>query len=258
MRILFIGDIMGKAGRKAVEEFLPGLVASHQIDLCIGNCENAAGGFGVTPEIAEQLFQMGFEVLTSGNHIWDKKEVLPYLERQGRLLRPANYPPEAPGTGSVICEARSGKKVAVLNLQGRVFMECIDCPFKRADQEIPRLRSQTPIIVVDMHAETTSEKNAMGWYLDGRVSAVVGTHTHVPTADETILPAGTAYITDVGMTGPADSIIGIEKEPALRRFLHRIPQKFDPAKGPGRLQAVLLEIDAETGRAQGITRVRVP
>lgn len=258
MKILFIGDIMGKAGRKAIEEQLPGLVDSYRIDLCIANCENAAGGFGVTPEIADQLFEAGIQVLTSGNHIWDKKEILPYLDQRSRLLRPANYPSEVPGGGSVVCEALSGERVAVLNLQGRVFMECIDCPFQVADREIPRLRAQTPVIVVDIHAETTSEKCAMGWYLDGKASAVVGTHTHIPTADEKILPAGTAYITDVGMTGPVDSIIGIQREPVLRRFLNQMPQKFDPAKGPGQLQAVLLEIDAETGRAQGITRVRIP
>lgn len=257
MKILFIGDIVGKAGRRMVEEYLSYMVATYQVVFCVANCENAAGGMGITPAIADSFFKLGIHILTSGNHIWNKKEILDYLDQQDRLLRPANYPPGVPGKGSVLCQLPGGEKVAIINLQGRIFMDAIDCPFQAADRELDQLQSKTKIILVDMHAETTSEKSAMGWYLDGRVSAVLGTHTHIPTADERVLPGGTAFITDVGMTGPVDSVIGMEKEPALRRFLTGIHQKFNPAKGPGQLNSVLLDIDPSTGRARDIIRVRI-
>ena len=257
MKILFIGDIVGNVGRKMVEEHLSQLIATYQVDFCAANCENAAGGMGVTPSIVEDFFKMGLHVMTSGNHIWNKKEILDYLDSQTCLLRPANYPPEAPGKGSVVCAAPGGGKIAVINLQGRIFMDPIDCPFKAADRELNRLQSQAKVILVDMHAETTSEKAALAWYLDGKVSAVVGTHTHVTTADEKILPRGTAFISDIGMTGPVDSIIGTEKGSVLRRFLTQIPQRFNPAKGPGQLNSILLDIDASTGRARDIIRLKV-
>ena len=257
MKVLFIGDIVGKVGRRMVMEYLPEIVATHRVAFCVANCENAAGGMGATPAIADDLFKLGVHVLTSGNHIWNKKEILDYLDRQDRLLRPANYPSGTPGKGSVVCDIPGGVKVAVINLQGRIFMDAIDCPFQVVEREVAKLQSKARIILVDMHAETTSEKSALGWYLDGRVTAVVGTHTHIATADERVLPGGTAYITDMGMTGPVDSVIGTEKEAALRRFLTCIPQKFNPAKGLGQLNGVLLDIDPSTGRAKDIVRLRV-
>ncbi|MEW6335280.1 MAG: TIGR00282 family metallophosphoesterase, partial [Thermodesulfobacteriota bacterium] len=212
MKILFIGDIVGKPGRRAVRELLPGIVEDHRIDLVIANCENAAAGFGVTGEVIEELQDCRIDVLTSGNHIWDKKEILEIIEGCDRLLRPANYPAGAPGRGCLVMTAPGGLRVGVINLAGRVFMHPLDCPFRTADREIGTLKSRADVIIVDMHAEATSEKIAMGWYLDGRVGAVVGTHTHVQTADERILPGGTGYITDAGMTGPFDSVIGIRRE----------------------------------------------
>ena len=257
MKILFIGDIVGKPGRRAVKELLPSLVGGHGVDLVIANCENAASGFGVTREIVEELYDAHIDILTSGNHIWDKKEVLEFIEDYETLLRPANYPATVPGHGSVVFPTPAGEFVGVLNLAGRIFMQPIDCPFVRAKQEIARLRSKTNVIIVDIHAEATSEKKALGWYLDGDVSAVLGTHTHVQTADNEILPGGTAYTSDVGMTGPFDSVIGIKKDTIIERFLTQIPNRFEVAKGDIRLQGVLLDIDAQTGKANAIERISV-
>ena len=255
MRILFIGDIVGQPGRRVVARRLKELVATHAVDLVLANAENAAGGFGITPTVGEELFQLGIAVLTSGNHVWDKKEAEGYLAKEGRLLRPANYPDDAPGHGATVLQA-DGRRVGVLNLQGRAFLPAIDCPFRVADREVATLRQVTDIIVVDVHAEATAEKLALGWYLDGRVSAVVGTHTHVQTADEQILPGGTAYITDVGMTGPHNSVIGIRPQDAIQRFLTQMPKKFTLAEGPVQLCGTLLDI-ADEGRARGIQRLQI-
>jgi metallophosphoesterase (TIGR00282 family) len=257
MKILFIGDVVGKPGRRAVRELLPWIVEESGIDLVIANCENSAAGFGVTSEVVEELYGCHIDVLTSGNHIWDKKEIMDFLEGYETLLRPANYPVGAPGRGSVVVATPGGIRVGVINLAGRVFMNPLDCPFRTADLEIAKMKNKAHVIIVDMHAEATSEKIAMGWYLDGRVSAVLGTHTHVQTADDRILPGNTAFITDVGMTGPFDSVIGIKKEVILQRFLLQIPNKFDVAKGDVRLQGVTVEIDPD-GRAISIERVNVP
>jgi len=255
MRILFIGDIVGQPGRKMVARHLPRLVATNGVDVTIANAENAAAGFGITPGVAQELFGLGIALLTSGNHIWDKKEAEAYLATEGRMLRPANYPEEVPGVGSYLL--RIGERlVGVLNLQGRAFLLPIDCPFKAADHEIPQLRRVTDIILVDFHGEATAEKQAFGWYVDGRVSAVVGTHTHVQTADERLLPGRTAYITDVGMTGPRDSVIGIRSEDAIHKFLTQMPRKFTVAEGPTQLSAVLLDI-ADDGKAQSIRRIQI-
>jgi len=251
VRLLFLGDIIGRPGRQAMRRLLPGLVKKYDPTLVIANGENAAGGVGLTEKVAQELFEY-LDVITSGNHIWDKKEILPNLDKTNRILRPANYPPGSPGQGTTVVQDKTGVSVAVLNLQGRVFMEPIDCPFRRADEEIVRLREKTPVIIVDFHAEATSEKQAMGWYLDGRVSAVLGTHTHVPTADSRLLPQGTAFVTDVGMVGGMDSIIGVKREQALQRFLSGRPQRFEPAKGRLVLMAAYVEIDPLSGRALAI------
>jgi len=255
VNILFIGDIIGKPGRQAVRETLPALHRKWKIDLVIANGENAAGGFGITPKIVKELINSGIDFLTSGNHIWDRKEILGYMDTQEVLLRPANYPSGVPGRGSAVVQTRNGNVVGVINVSGRVFMDDIDCPFRTALQESQKLRTVTPIVMVDFHAEATSEKEALGWYLDGRVSAVVGTHTHVQTADERVLPKGTAYITDVGMTGSMDSVIGIRKSIAIERFLTGLPKKFEIARHDLCLQAVLMSIDENTGAALGIERV---
>lgn len=251
--VLFLGDVIGRTGRRAMDKFLPGLVKKHAPSMIIANGENAAGGSGITEEIGKELFLQA-DVLTSGNHIWDKKEALPYLAREPRLLRPANYPSVNPGHFSYVFQRADGVKAAVLNLQGRVFMEPLDCPFRRADEEVAALAAQTPIIVIDFHAEATSEKQALGWYLDGRVSAVIGTHTHVPTADERLLPKGTAYITDVGMVGGRNAVIGISREQALQRFLTSRPQRFEPSRDGLFLSCVFIEVDSKTGRALSIKR----
>ena len=257
MKILFIGDIVGKPGRRAVSELLPSLISERGIDLVIANCENAAAGFGVTREVVEELYNNSIDVLTSGNHIWDKREVLEFITDYETLLRPANYPAKVPGTGVLLMPTAAGEYVGVLNLAGRIFMQPIDCPFGTAKSKIAELRKKTKIIIVDIHAEATSEKKALGWYLDGEVSAVLGTHTHVQTADDEILPQGTAYISDVGMTGPFDSVIGIKKDVIIERFLTQIPNKFDVAKGDIRLQAVLLDVDSITGKANSIERISI-
>ena len=253
LKILFLGDIIGRPGRNAMRKLLPGLVRKYSPVFIIANGENAAGGVGITQKIGEELFDY-VDVLTSGNHIWDKKEALDYIDEEPGLLRPANYPDPCPGRGSYIFTHDSGIRVGVLNLQGRVFMEPIECPFRVADREIEKLRKVTPVIFVDFHAEATSEKQALGWYLDGRVSALVGTHTHVPTADERILPNGTAYISDAGMVGCLNSVIGIRKDQGVQRFLTSRPQRFEPQKGDSILSAVYIEIDPESGKAYSIKR----
>jgi metallophosphoesterase (TIGR00282 family) len=254
MRLLFIGDIFASPGRRIVAETLSGIISGERIDLVIANAENAAGGFGVTPAIAEELFAMGIDVLTTGNHIWDKREVFDYLDRQPRLLRPANYPGNLPGQGVHVGRGRNGVEVAVINLQGRTHMLPIDDPFRKADQILADLDPAVKIRFVDFHAEITSEKMALGWYLDGRITALIGTHTHVPTADTRVLPNGTAYQTDCGMTGPYDSVIGVEKDIILRRFLTGLPVRMEAAKGKVELHAVILEADEATGRAVSIRR----
>jgi metallophosphoesterase (TIGR00282 family) len=250
---LFIGDIIGHPGRRALRRCLPRLREKYSPDFIVANAENAAGGVGITEEVGTELLGL-VDVLTSGNHVWDKKEALPYLDREPRLLRPANYPSPNPGKGSYILESTRGWKAGVLNLQGRVFMEPLDCPFRVADGEVAKLRAVTPIIVVDFHAEATSEKQALGWHLDGKVSAVIGTHTHVPTADERILPRGTAYITDVGMVGGYHSVIGIRPEQAVARFLTARPQRFEPEKEGLVFSSVYIEVDTATGRALSVRR----
>ena len=256
MKILFIGDIVGRAGRQALAHRLDRLIDMHEVDFVIANGENAAAGFGLTIDIARELFDMGVDVLTSGNHIWDKKEIIDYLDRQKRLLRPANYPVGLPGVGSGLYATSAGIMVGVLNLEGRVFMNNLDCPFRAADAAIEQLRKTAQVIVVDFHAEATSEKMAMGHYLDGRVSAIVGTHTHVQTADEQILPGGTAYLTDAGMTGSRDAVIGIRKELAIEKFLTQMPVRFEVAKKDPVLCGVLFTIDETTGRAVAVERVK--
>lgn len=258
MKVLFIGDIVGKPGRRVVFNLLHKIVDKYKIDFCIANCENAAGGFGITLDVTNQLLKEGIDVLTSGNHIWDKKEVNDFIDQEERLLRPANYPEGTPGHGSVIEETASGKSVGVINLCGRVFIGNLECPFRTADREIDSLKSKTDVIIIDFHAEATSEKIALGWYLDGRVSAVIGTHTHVQTADEKVLPKGTAYISDVGMTGPTHSVIGIKKEIAIERFLSQLPKKFETAPGESQMNAVILSIDEKTGNSRDITRLQLP
>ncbi len=257
MKVLCIGDIMGEPGRRAVSRALPRLVAQRQIDAVIGNGENVAGGFGITPELAEELFELGLSVITTGNHAWDKKEVLDYFPRESRLLRPSNYPPGVPGKGSVVIETAGGERLAVLQLMGRAYMPTIDCPFQTAKRELSRLKQETSAVIVDMHAEATSEKMAMGHYLDGEVTAVVGTHTHVQTADDQIFPKGTAYITDIGMTGPLHSVIGVKKELAIEKFLTGMPRRFEVASGPSVFCAVLLELDARLGKAIAFERIRM-
>jgi len=257
VRILFIGDIFGKSGREIAKRAIPAIVEQRQIDFVIANVENSAAGFGVTGDIADVILSFGVDVMTSGNHVWDKKEVLDYLPRQAKLLRPANFPPGAPGRGSYVGRTRTGEPVGVINLMGRIFMTPLDDPFAVAVREIESMRAKTRVIIVDFHAEATSEKIAMGWHLDGRATAVFGTHTHVQTADERILPKGTACLTDVGMTGPHDSIIGVTVEAALGRFLTGLPAKFEAANGPGRLNAVVVTADPATGKATAIERLNL-
>ncbi|GAB4541621.1 MAG: TIGR00282 family metallophosphoesterase [Thermodesulfovibrionia bacterium] len=257
MNVLFIGDIIGKAGRRALKEGLSGLIDRFNIDLVIANVENVAGGFGITEEVCGEVFSMGINVLTSGNHIWDKRESIPYIMKERRLLRPANYPEGVPGYSSIVTETNLGEKVAVLNIAGRVFMQPLDCPFKTALREIPPLKRETNVIIIDFHAEATSEKSAFAWFLDGKVSAVIGTHTHVQTADERVLPDGTAFITDVGMTGPLNSVIGIKKDLIINRFLTQMPVKFETAKGPSIISCVILDINPDTGKANGIERLQI-
>ncbi len=255
MRILFIGDIVGRPGRELLRKGLRRLIDHFGVEFVIANVENAAAGFGVTKDIGDSIVELGVDVMTSGNHIWDKKEVLDYIPGEPRLLRPANYPAGGPGRGSYVARSGDGRAVGVINVMGRVFMPSLDDPFQVVLREIDELRSKTRLIVVDVHAEATSEKIAMGWHLDGKVTLVVGTHTHVQTADERILPNGTAYLTDAGMTGPHDSIIGMEREPSLARFLNGMPSRFEPATGNPRLNGVIVDADDKTGRAVAIRRI---
>ena len=264
MNILFVGDIFGSAGRYIVREHLPHVLENNAVDLLIINGENAAGGFGITPSIAEELFDMGAHVITTGNHIWDKKEIFEYMTvpadshgRGRRVIRPANYAEGTPGFGMYQGELGNGQRYAVINIQGRVFMSSCDDPFRKADELLGQIERESgaKVIVIDVHGEATSEKVALGWYLDGRVTAVLGTHTHIPTADERILPEGTAYQTDVGMSGPYDSVIGVEKEQILQRFLTGMPGKFEAAKGNPKMCAALISCDGATGRAQYIQRI---
>ena len=256
MKILFIGDIVGKTGREAIKRLLPELRQRYRLEAVIANGENAAGGIGLTPKIAEQLFAAGIDVLTSGNHIWKKKEIFDYIAKKKELIRPLNLSaPEAPGAGTYLLPCANGRTIAVLNLVGRVFMEGYSCPFRAARDAIETLRESTSAILVDFHAEATSEKQALGWYLDGKVTAVLGTHTHVQTADERILPQGTAYITDVGMTGAMDSVLGVKKELAIQKFLTYLPVRFDTSDLNPHLQAVVVTIDPEQGLARDIHRL---
>jgi 2',3'-cyclic-nucleotide 2'-phosphodiesterase len=264
MKVLFIGDIVGSPGRQIVHDRLADLVEHQRIDLVIANGENSASGFGITPRIADGLLLNGIEVLTGGNHSWDRKEIFDYMPHEPRLLRPANFPDGNPGSGLYVGTAKNGVKYAVLNLQGRVFLPAIDDPFKKADSELAKLPPDVAFILVDMHAETTSEKIALGWYLDGRVTVVVGTHTHVTTADERVLPNGTAYITDVGMTGPHDGVIGMDRPGIVKKFLNGLPARFEVATGDVQMNAVLIETDDagprnEAGclRAKSIARLRL-
>jgi hypothetical protein len=254
LTILCVGDVFGEPGRRALKTLLPGLRKQHEADLAVVNVENAAAGYGVLPQMCRDFRDWGADVLTSGNHIWNKKEIVEFIGKENLLLRPANYPAGTPGYGSITVKA-GPHRVSVLNLMGRVFMFPIDCPFRKADEILPELRKETPIILVDMHCEATSESVAMGWYLDGRVSAVVGTHRHVQTADERVLPGGTAYITDLGLTGPTDGVIGVDRDQIIQRFLTQMPIKFETAKGPVKLHGVVIAIDPDTGRATDIQRL---
>jgi len=251
LRILAVGDIIGKPGRNAVKEILPGLCDEHNIDLVIGNGENAAGGLGLTPGTADELFDSGIDVITSGNHIWAYNEIVPYLDSEPAILRPLNYPPMNPGRGYLL-----KNNVLIVNLVGRVFMTHVDCPFRAMDQLLAEFQHKSIPIIVDFHAEATSEKVAMGKYLDGRVSAVLGTHTHVGTVDAHILPGGTAYVTDIGMVGPADSVIGDDPDSVIKRLLTQIPSRLSVGKGEVSFDAILVEVDEKTGKAVGIQRIR--
>jgi 2',3'-cyclic-nucleotide 2'-phosphodiesterase len=256
MKLLFIGDIVARPGRELVRRGVRTLVRRHAIDLVVGNIENAAGGAGITREILDEVLKAGIDVLTSGNHIWDKREVLEFIDNTPRLLRPANYPARTPGAGSYVWQGPAGTLVGVVNVMGRVFLANIDDPFAIVTQQIERVRAAgARVILVDFHAEATSEKLAFGWFLDGRVTAVVGTHTHVQTADERVLPQGTAYITDVGMTGAHDGVIGMDRESVIARFTTGLPARFEPATGDPRLHAVVIEANPESGRAVSIERV---
>lgn len=256
MKILFIGDIVGSPGRRAVKELLPLLKEEHSLDFVIANAENASSGSGIIPKVADELFDSGVDVLTSGDHIWKKKEIFELINREKRILRPINFPALAPGRGSNIFTAKSGQKVGVINVNGRVFMDTLECPFKTTLAAQKELIQETKIIIVDIHAEATSEKVALGWYLDGKVSAVLGTHTHIQTADEKILPQGTAYLTDAGMCGPYDSVIGRNVDHVLERFLTRVPVRIEVAQGNIQLHGAVLDIDDETGKARSITRIQ--
>lgn len=255
LRILFIGDIVGRPGRRIVKSAIKEIVTGQNIDLVIANGENAAGGFGLSVEVSQELLFAGVDVITLGNHTWDNREITQVLEREPRVIRPANYPPDTPGSGSYVARTEKEVPVGVVNLMGQVFLESLESPFHTADAIISSLMKETKIIIVDFHAEATSEKVALGWYLDGRVSAVLGTHTHIPTADERVLPGGTAYITDVGMTGPVNSVLGIDPQIVLKKFLSKRPVRFEVAAGPVELNGVVLEIN-ESGQASGISRIR--
>jgi hypothetical protein len=257
MNLLFIGDIMGEPGRRVLLKHLSKAIREHHIDVVVGNGENAAGGFGITPDIAEELFDLGLSAITLGNHAWDKREAMEYLDKEPRVIRPANYPDGVPGKGTCVIETNQGERVGVLQLMGRVFMPMVDCPFRVAERELAQLTAKTDYIFVDMHAETTSEKMAMGYFLDGKVSAVLGTHTHVQTADEQILPQGTGYLTDVGMTGPVKSVIGMKPNLVIQKFLTQLPRRFEVAPGPSVLCGAVVQIDRATRKTTHISRLRL-
>jgi hypothetical protein len=258
LNVLFIADIIGKPGLDITARFLDSLHRKHNVDFCIANGENATDGKGITPREFYAFRQLGIDVVTSGNHVWDQRQGRKLLDEDSTLLRPLNYPPESPGSGSGLYQTSRGASIAVINLQGRTFMYPIDCPFRVGKKEAERLRAKTPVIIVDFHAEATAEKQALSWYLDGLVSAVIGTHTHVQTADQKILPGGTAFITDVGMTGPTDSVIGLDRKVALKRFVQGVPQRYEIAHENLRLNAVLVTIDAQSGKATDILRISLP
>jgi 2',3'-cyclic-nucleotide 2'-phosphodiesterase len=258
INIIFAGDVVGEPGRRAIRELLPKLREEHQAEFCVVNGENSAGGAGITPKIFSELREAGADVVTTGDHVWDNKEILSIVGGETRLLRPANYPVRAAGFGSVVVESPAGIKFGVLNLMGRTFMKDLDCPFHVAERELENLRKQTSIILVDMHAETTSEKIAIGRFLDGKVSAVIGTHTHVQTADEQVFPGGTAFLCDAGMTGPHESILGREIEPIIKKFITQMPQRFEVAKKGIQLNGAVIKVNAETGLALNIKRLSVP
>ena len=257
MNILFIGDIMGEPGRRVLLKHLSSVVKDYAIDLVVGNGENSAGGFGITPDIAQELFDLGLSAITLGNHAWDKREAMEYLQKESRVIRPANYPDGVPGKGACVIETVHGERLGILQLMGRVFMPLVDCPFRVAERELSQLSTQTDCVLVDMHAETTSEKMAMGYFLDGKVSAVLGTHTHVQTADEQILPQGTGYLTDVGMTGPVQSVIGMKPNLVIQKFLTQLPRRFEVASGPSVLSGAIVTIDSATKKTTHISRVRL-
>lgn len=257
MKILFIGDIVGKPGRVMTKALLPTLVNRYKIDFVIANGENLAGGFGITDKTAFEILNLGVHVITTGNHVWDKKEFVAQISKIDRVLRPLNYPPGVPGYGSIIHTYSNGVKIAVINISGRVFMPNIDCPFRVGREEVEKISAITKLIIIDLHAEATSEKIAFGYFMDGKVSAVIGTHTHVQTADDKILPGGTAYITDVGMTGPSHSVIGIKVDQIIQRFLTNIPSRFELAKGEGIFSAVVFDVDEETGKSTAIQRLQI-
>ncbi|MFQ5650168.1 MAG: TIGR00282 family metallophosphoesterase [bacterium] len=258
LKVLFIADIVGKPGLEITTKLLPGLKEKHRIDFCIANGENGCEGKGLTAKLARTYFNLGIDVITSGNHIWDNRDIYEMLKSDQRIIRPSNYPEGNFGKGATVIELSTGFKIGVLNLQGRTFMFPIECPFRQGVDEVRKLQKQTNVIIVDFHAEASAEKVALGWYLDGKVSAVVGTHTHIPTADERILPEGTAYITDAGMTGPFDSVIGLKKELAIKRFLYQTPVRYKPAEENLRFCGVVITIDRETGKANHIERLFLP
>lgn len=257
MRVLFIGDIVGRPGRRAVKELMPHLQEKYKPDLIIANGENAAGGNGITEETAQELYDAGIDVLTMGNHVWDRKEVYNFIDNDRRIVRPANYPPSTPGQGYVVVTTKQNVDVGIVNLAGRVFLTPLDCPFRTIDKILESLKKRTSVVIVDFHAEATSEKVAFGWYLDGRVSAVIGTHTHIQTADERILPKGTGFITDVGMTGPRDSVLGVKVEQVINKFLTQQPVRFEVASGTVELDALFLQIEPNCGVTQAIERIQI-
>jgi hypothetical protein len=256
MNILFIGDIVGNPGREAVKSLLPRIKQREKVDLTIANSENAAGGAGITPDIAQELLGFGVDVLTNGDHIWDRKEILEEIDKEQRILRPSNYGDDAPGSGSIVMHSKTGAKVGVICLVGRVFMQAVECPFKAAVKEIEKIKKETPVIVIDMHAEATSEKIALAYYLDGLATAICGTHTHIQTADERIFPKGLAFITDVGMTGPFDSVLGRKPEQIIKRFITGLPTRFEMADSDIQLQGAVINCDDKTGKAISIKRIQ--
>jgi metallophosphoesterase (TIGR00282 family) len=257
LRVLFLGDIVGRPGRRAVKELLPPLREEYDPHLVIANGENAAGGNGITRKTADELFLCGIDMLTMGNHVWDQKEIYDFIDREDRIIRPANYPPDTPGRGYTIRCIDDNTKIGIINLSGRIFMQPLDCPFRLLDHLLPLIKKETKVIIVDFHAEATSEKLALAWYVDGRASAVLGTHTHIQTSDERILPKGTGYITDVGMTGPRDSVLGVQVESVISKFLSLRPVRFEVARGPVQLNAIFLEIDQERGTTEVIKRINI-